>query len=163
MSGLHIDVADLLTRTRSPRRYEIDAELAELRGTAARVQGPVHVDVTLEHINDGLVASGTITGVWDAQCSEGLEDLALPFDLEFHELFEETPIEGETYPLEGHEIDLTQLVRDTVLLDLPLAPSCEQGHPELAEHAGDRGDAGDPRWAALANLEFTDTPVEADQ
>ena len=46
---------------------------------------------------------------------------------------------GETYPLDGDEVDLEPLVRDAVLLSLPLAPLCRprlpgsrpDGHPVL--------------------------------
>jgi uncharacterized protein len=78
------------------------------------------------------------------------------------------PVEGETYPIEGHEIDLEQLVRDTILLELPLAPTCSTTDAAGAEHCQPVGtpvgvttgdaesgtDATDPRWAALSELEL---------
>ena len=60
---------------------------------------------------------------WDAECSTCLQPLGGDLELTVAELYEAAPVEGETYPLDGHHIDLELLVRDTVLLDLPLAPS----------------------------------------
>ncbi len=148
--SLRFDVADLLSRT-SARRALLAREELELAGSAARVVGPVTIDVTLEQIVDGLVIVGRITGRWHAQCSEGLEDLDCEFGLDVRELFERESVEGETYPIEDTEIDLEQLVRDTVLVELPLAPVCSAGHPEMRA-ALDEAPV-DPRWAPLADLQ----------
>jgi uncharacterized metal-binding protein YceD (DUF177 family) len=72
-------------------------------------------------------------------------------------------------------MDLEQLARDSLLLELPLAPRCEHpcqpsplvdaasgassgggrpGHPPPALPVGESRDEGDPRWAALAELEL---------
>jgi uncharacterized protein len=91
---------------------------------------------------------------------------------EVREIFEPRPTEGETYPLEGEEIDLEPLVRDALLLDLPLAPLCRPDCPGPAgpgdeaddsstaapEGEGDGTDDDapaapvDPRWAVLSQL-----------
>ena len=73
--------------------------------------------------------------------------------LHVDELFEPTPVEGETYPLVGHELDLEQLVRDTVLLELPLAPHCDEPC-EAAPVAPDADEDVDPRWAVLSELDL---------
>ena len=74
------------------------------------------------------------------------------------ELFVPHAVDGETYPLEGHEIDLEQLVRDAVLLELPLAPTCAStgAPPCRAPSVNDDDDDApvDPRWAALSELEL---------
>ena len=82
--------------------------------------------MSLERIPDGIVVRGTVQAHWRAECSVCLRDLDRVVELHADELFEREPIEGETYPLDGHEIDLEQLVRDTVLLELPLAPHCAE-------------------------------------
>lgn len=118
----------------------------------------MQLDLVLERIPDGIVARGTVAGTWVGQCSEGLEDLEVDFSLGFDELFEAEPVEGETYPIEGGEIDLDQLVRDTVVLELPLAPVCAAGHPEVRSATvadpDTEPDRPDPRWAALSGLKL---------
>lgn len=61
---------------------------------------------------------------------------------------------------EGHEIDLAALVREALLLEVPMNPSCadEDACAErtraLIHEAGAEGfgELGDPRWAALRDL-----------
>jgi uncharacterized protein len=81
--------------------------------------------------------------------------------VELSEVFEPQPTPGETYPIDGDDLDLEPLVRDAVLLHLPLAPLCREDcrgpAPEVfpAVVAGegaeepDDGPPRDPRWAAL--------------
>ena len=52
-----------------------------------------------------------------------------------------TPTEGETYPLDGEQVDLEPLVRDAVLLALPLAPLCADDCPGPAPEAFPTGPA----------------------
>jgi uncharacterized protein len=77
------------------------------------------------------------------------------------ELYESNPLEGDTYPVEGHELDLEQLVRDALVLELPLVPACGRADCAPAEAPGvlvgaDESSTApaDPRWAALADLDL---------
>ncbi len=114
------------------------------------------MDVDLDHISDGIVVRGAVRATWRGECSRCLRDLAEPLELHVDELFEREPVVGETYPLAGHEIDLDQLLRDAVLLELPLAPHCEP--PCAAPQTGEDTDTDDapvdPRWAVLSELEI---------
>lgn len=158
MSGFRIDVADLLAHAGASRDVSIAEPLAATGGSAAVVDGPVVVSAHLERIPDGIVVRADVEATWRAECSFCLGELSETLHLHADELFEPDPIEGETYPIEGHEIDLEQLVRDTVLLELPIAPHCAE--PCQAEtDAGTTADASDdtpsdPRWAALSQLEI---------
>jgi uncharacterized protein len=156
MSGLRIDVADLLTHPSARRPLHLEVPVDGLAGSAADVDEPVGLDLVLERVPDGIVVRGTVHARWEAQCSMCLRDLRQDLDVDVAELFETDPIEGETYPIEGHEIDLEQLVRDAVLLELPLAPACADD-PDCAPEAAATGpdDAPvDPRWAVLSELEL---------
>ena len=153
MSGLRIDVADLLSHPGARRDVQLSEELADLGGSAARVVGPIDLDVSLERIPEGIVVRGTVATRWQAECSVCLVDLERDLVLHADELFENDPVEGETYPILGHEIDLEQLVRDTVLLDLPLAPHCDVPC-EPAPTTDEADEPVDPRWAALSELEL---------
>ena len=148
----------MLAHPGTRRDVRVSAPLEGLAGSAARVVEPVDVAVSLERIPDGIVVRGTVTTHWQGQCSYCLTELDEAISLHVDELFESDPVEGETYPIEGHEIDLEQLARDAVLLELPLAPHCatpcvpdstdaEADSPSSAERL-------DPRWAALSELEI---------
>jgi uncharacterized protein len=153
MSGLRIDVADLLAHPGTRRDARVAAPLEDLAGSAARVADPVEVAVSLERISDGIIVRGTVTTRWQGQCSYCLTDLDEPMSLHVDELFEADPVEGETYPIEGHEIDLEQLARDAVLLELPIAPHCST--PCMSDtDEPDTEPQPDPRWQALSELEI---------
>ncbi|MEX0663814.1 MAG: DUF177 domain-containing protein [Acidimicrobiia bacterium] len=154
MSGFRIDVADLLSHPGSRRELTLAEPVADLVGSAARVEGPVRLDLALERISEGIVARGMVTAHWQAECSLCLGDVERSLEAHVDELFEPTPVEGETYPIQGHEIDLEQLVRDVVLLDLPLAPHCEPECVGALPEINDDDDPTDPRWAALSELEL---------
>jgi uncharacterized protein len=163
MSGLRIDVADLLAHPGTRRDVRVSASLDELAGSAARVTAPVEVAATLERIPDGIVVRGEVRTTWQGQCSYCLTDLDEPLSLHVDELFEPDPVEGETYPIEGHEIDLEQMARDAVLLELPLAPHCatpcvsdadESGSEDAGDHPTSAPEPADPRWAVLSELEI---------
>jgi uncharacterized protein len=156
---LRVDVADLLTHPAARRPVTLRVPLTGLEGSAARIAAdePVELDLVLERVPDGIVVRGTIGARWRAECSTCLRELEQMVELPVNELFEPDPLEGDTYPLEGHELDLEQLVRDTILLELPLAPTCAAaGAGPCADdvpHA-DEDTSPDPRWRVLSELEL---------
>ena len=157
--ALRIDVADLLTHPGAHRAVHLEAPVDSLAGSAARVpEGePVVLDLVLERVPEGIVVRGTVRAVWQGTCGVCLTDLEHAVSPDVGELFEPDPVEGDTYPLEGHEIDLEQLVRDVVLLELPLAPTCETtGRPACTPDVVPEREPPppDPRWAALSELDL---------
>jgi uncharacterized protein len=162
MTALRIDVADLLTHPAARREEHRTVAAPGMATSASRVPDDeaVMLDLVLERVPDGIVVRGTITTRWQAECSVCLNEMTRPLSVGVSELFEPDPVEGDTYPLEGHEIDLEQLLRDTVVLELPLAPTCGDEGPGSCAHAPDRDEAEpaaeppDPRWAALSELDL---------
>jgi uncharacterized protein len=164
MSALRIDVSDLLAHAGARRPLALAVPVDDLAVSALQVTEPLALDLVLERVPEGIVVRGTIHAHWEGECSVCLRELAADVDVAVSDLFEAYPVDGETYPLEGHQIDLEQLVRDTVLLDLPLVPTCESvglapcaPHVELLGNdpvAQSDGPSGDPRWAALSELEL---------
>ena len=117
MSRFRIDVADLLSHPGARRHVDLTEPVEGLEAIAARVVDPIDLDLDLDHISEGIVVRGAVRATWRGECSRCLRDLAQPLEVHVDELFEAQPVVGETYPLEGHEIDLDQLVRDAVLLE----------------------------------------------
>lgn len=167
MSGLRIDVADLLAHPGARRDVVLEQPLEALAGTSARIEAPVRIQLLLERIPDGIVARGTVVTSWSAECSTCLRDLERVIEVHVDELFERDPVEGETYPIEGEEIDVEQLARDALLLELPLAPHCDTpcapavvpegvviSDADATSSTPEPDEPRDPRWAALAELEL---------
>src|SRR5690606_21454465 len=89
----------------------------------------VAVDGTMEAIEGAITISGTVTAPWTGECRRCLETVTGELSAVLSEVFEPNPTDGETYPLEGDEVDREPPVRDAVLLQLPLAPLCRPDCP----------------------------------
>ncbi|MEM9518922.1 MAG: DUF177 domain-containing protein [Actinomycetota bacterium] len=168
-SRLLVDVAELRRRPGTRRALQAEIEIPNLEaGERSIVDGRLVLDVVVESVMEGVVAAGTVAGVWRAPCRRCVDDMDEAFVADFREVFERSPTEGETLPLENEQIDLTPVAREHSLLSIPLAPLCRDDcegpdprrfptgpfidlEPDLEEKP-----AGDPRWAALDALTFDD-------
>ena len=162
---LVVPVADLLRRPGSVRDERREAVLdgLEVSGSAVVEGEPVVVDAHLESVNEGIVVTGHVQAPWRGECRRCLRVVEGGVDATLLEVFEPEPVEGETRQLEGTTIDLEPVARETVLLELPLAPLCTEACRGLCDQCGaDRNEdpghgherSGDPRWAALDALRF---------
>jgi uncharacterized protein len=159
---LQVGVSELLRHPGSRKTFEADEVLDGLATSSAAViaGSPVHVEVVLESLSAALSATGTVSASWEGLCRRCLEPVVGEAEATVKEIFEPRPVEGETYLLDGEMVNLEPLVRDAVLLALPLAPLCREDcqgpAPEEfpARRPGDETPARDPRWAALDDLKF---------
>lgn len=164
---LRVGIADLRRRPGTRRRVEESVPLDDLQVSTARVPAgkPVVVALELETLSDGLVATGTIDAPWTGDCRRCLRPVEGRTVVEVREIFQPRPVEGETYAMGEDIVDLEPMVRDAVLLALPLAPLCAEDclGPAPEEFPTGRADGADrttsespvdPRWAALSGLDF---------
>lgn len=126
----------------------------------------ITLDVRIEAVTEGVLATGSVTGLLTGECGRCLTSFTDDLVVEFVELFaypnsatEETTDPEEIPRLEGFHLDLEPVVRDAVVLSLPLTPLCRPDCgglcPECGELLDDLPDNHthaqlDPRWAALA-------------
>ena len=169
-SSFQVAVADLLHRPGARRHEQISGTVEPLRvvDTTVSGQAPVTVDVMLEWVSEGILATGTVVAPWEASCRRCLTDVHGEVEAKFQELFEPQFREGESYPLHGDRMDLGPLAQETLLLSLPLAPVCRETCQGLCPTCGADLNAGpcdcppadrDPRWAALDGLLEDDPPL----
>jgi uncharacterized protein len=160
---LRMNVADLLRHPGMTRNVHLEVPMPDLGTSVAWVDeaSPVALDLRLESASGGVVASGRVRGRWSATCSRCLAVLRQDFDLRLQEVFEDDPVEDETYPISNDEIDLEQPLRDLVVPDLPLVPLCAPSCQGLCPSCGvNRNETecgcveapADPRWDALRDL-----------
>jgi uncharacterized protein len=157
-----VPVADLLRHPGQRKRVELRGPLERVAVTGSAVEGGATADLTLESAGStAIVASGTVTAEWSGECRRCLGSAAGTVTAHVRELFERGSDGEETYPLEGAEIDVEPLVRDAVLLELPLAPLCREACQGLCpvcganrsdDDCGHKPDTRDPRWAALDEI-----------
>ena len=167
MKSFVVHVADLVNRPGARRRERLEGRLpgvVQVVDTCLRTELPIVVDTLLEWVSDGLLATGTVEGAWEAPCRRCLKPARGDLRVEFQELFEPSPREGESYRLGHDSIDLEPLAREALTLDLPLAPLCTETCRGLCPTCGadlNLGDCdcppvgGDPRWAALDVLRLS--------
>ncbi len=142
---------------------------------------PVQTRLRLESVMEGVLVSGEVEVPLTGSCARCLEEIEDSLALDVQELYayegsttEETSDEDEVRLVEGEFIDLEPMLRDAVVLSLPLAPVCDENCSGLCAGCGQRLDdlptdhsheQADPRWAALAEkfASSPGTPGEKDQ
>ncbi|MDH6144679.1 MULTISPECIES: YceD family protein [Kitasatospora] len=140
------------------------------------VGSEIALDLRLESVVEGVLVTGTAEADVTGECVRCLEPVEDELDVEFQELYyypesdergraaskddESDEDEDETYRLEGDFFDLQPVLRDAVVLALPLQPVCREDCLGLCSVCGallnedpdHHHDAVDPRWAALQGL-----------
>ena len=158
---LVVGVSELLRRPGTQREFEVAAELDGVRVSSAAVPDGAEVrgHFTIEAMSDHAVSvKGDVSAPWMGECRRCLREIDGNLTARVEEIFETRPVEGDTYPLENERVDLEPLVRDAVLLALPLAPLCEEAcagpEPEAHPIGAGHDEGTDPRWSALGELKF---------
>lgn len=177
---LVIDVRSLPRRPGSMITVERVVEAPEGLGVAmARVPegSAIDLDLRLESVLEGVLVSGTADLEVSAECSRCLDPVNWHEEIELAELFrypatdargtvieEDDDSEDPLPSVQEDLIDLLPVLRDVVVIDLPLAPVCSEECLGLCVECGFRladdpsheHPATDPRWAALTGLLDTD-------
>src|SRR6476659_6507629 len=125
---LVIGVAELLRRPGTQREVTVAAVLDDTAISSAAVTEGEAIEgrFTLEAMSDhAITVKGTITAPWTGECRRCLRTIAGTVSIDVEEVFDKRPVDGEMYPLDGDLLNVEPLLRDAVLLSLPLAPLCE--------------------------------------
>ncbi|HEY0401671.1 MAG TPA: DUF177 domain-containing protein, partial [Blastococcus sp.] len=133
----------------------------------------VHLRLRLESVMEGVLVTGELDVPVTGSCARCLEPIEDTLHLDVQELYayegsttEATSEEDEVRRIDGDYLDLAPLVRDTVVLNLPLAPVCSEDCAGLCVDCGQRLDdlpadhhheIVDARWAGLAEKFGTPT------
>ncbi len=163
------DVRELGRRPGSlrPVRAEVPAPTGLTVGMASVPEGaPMTLDLRLESVVEGVLVSGTVTVAVTGECARCLTAVSETRTVELTELFvypdsttDQTTEDDEVSHLVGDMLDLEPVIRDAVVLELPLSPLCREDCRGLCAGCGVALDdlpddhthtITDPRWAALA-------------
>lgn len=179
---LVFDTHELGRRPGSLRKMVRTVEAPEGLGIidviAVPVKSEIEIELRQESVVEGVLVTGRARARVEGECVRCLEPIEDRLRVEFQELFyypesdertrarttgaddldEES--DDETYRLEGDFFDLRPVLRDAVVLALPLQPVCQEDCLGLCSECGARlsddpdhhHDAVDPRWAALQGL-----------
>ena len=156
-----VPVHEIMKRPGQMRELELDIELAEPMGTAvvAVPKGEnVEIDLRLESVHEGILATGDVFCEAHTECSRCLDEMKLEVEVDFQELFAYSVQSDDEFTVDGEHIDLMQVVTDSVVLSLPFQPVCSKNCLGLCVECGFRlaqdpdhrhESVVDPRFSAL--------------
>lgn len=159
-----VDTRELIRRPGSMRELSRTVTAPERIGTdviAIQSGQPVELDLRLESVVEGVLATGTVEATASGVCVRCLDDVEVDLEVGFQELFAyperaahhskvaapaarkgsgkdiETD-EDEQHVLDGDLMDLEEVVRDAVVTALPFQPVCRDDCPGLCSECGAR-------------------------
>ena len=168
-------IVDLLSLTDEPLPFEFKIAPGEidLDTEGTRIVGDIDVVGELSKSAAKTDVKGSIKSLVEVDCTRCLtpvrRDLDIVFDVDFvdKELFpdsKETHLESgdlNTDVIEGNELDLSQLAREQILLNIPEQVLCRENCKGICPTCGEDLNDGDckcgedeidPRWAALKDI-----------
>ena len=171
-----------LTRTiEAPRDLGIQGVIGVPEGT------PVELELRLESVMEGVLVTGTARARVEGECVRCLEPLEQSLAADFQEMFSypdaddrgrsrtAEPVDDaedeDRLFLEDGLFDLEPVLRDAVVLALPLQPVCQDDCPGLCSECGERladdpdhhHEVTDIRWAALQEFQQNGAGDGADE
>lgn len=154
MSGMSSDpfvlnVSDLLGRQASSRPVTVTASVDwRIELIAVEPDSPLVADLVLHPVSGGVAVTGRVRFVTRDTCYRCLRVTVSDRDASIGALFDTSPEDEGTYPLERYEINVSQVLRDEVLLSLPIVEDCGDDCPGVVTNTGtdlntDLSDDGD--------------------
>lgn len=175
---LVLDTSELSRRPGAMRRVSVTVPPPPGLGVAMvrmRDGADLTLDLRLESVLEGVLVSGRVRGAYVGECVRCLEPVDGEVNADLQELFvypdverEPDDDEDEAPRLVGTLIDLEPVVRDALVLALPLQPVCSEDCRGLCPDCGARladdpdhqHERIDPRWAALQDAVSSINPQE---
>lgn len=134
--------------------------------------GPIEVDITVIRAENQFHLKGKVTVLVEMECSRCLAkfkewihaDFEVLISLTYQRLMDRIPKWNEEFVFlapETHTVDISQLVREVILLSVPIKPLCREDCKGLCPRCGQDLNEGncrcdlmgiDPRWATLGKL-----------
>lgn len=164
MQEFKLSIAEIAAHPGVGREVSIEAPIEGVQTSLIGLRPGSNVSAALwvDGVVEGIVVSGTVSGEIDAQCVRCVTPVRSRLTVDVAELFvmpgSESSDEQDVYRIEGREIDIEPMVRDALVLALPLNPLCREDCKGLCAHCGRNRNEGDcdcteeefdPRWAAL--------------
>jgi uncharacterized protein len=128
-------------------KYDIHEENVQL-DSDLKVVGPVTGHVRLQRTNQGLLVDGWVDLTLELTCTRCLKEFEQPLHVKFAEQFYPTvdvvtglptpPFdEEEIFPIDDHhQVDLTEAIRQNVLLAIPMVTLCREDCKGLCPQCG---------------------------
>ena len=147
------------------------AEEMEISAEGIKFPNPITVDITATLSGDEIICQGEVFAQVEIECSRCLDifDYEVKANLQFVAQILDSPMEIDDAGDDDFEViskadnflDISQRVRDAIVLNLPLKPLCSEDCLGLCPlcganlndgNCGCRQDKTDERWDALKNI-----------
>jgi uncharacterized protein len=177
---MRLDVSDIKLEAGAHKRFPLSVQLdsvLESDGQEIRF-GPFDGEGEIWNIDGRLLVSASVSGEVEMVCSRCLSPVTVPLEVSFEEEFiegdpesvpeadEEEEVRAVSF-FQGDEIDLTEALRENILLELPMKPLCREECEGLCPTCGANRNENpctcegtgsvDPRLAILKDLLKPDT------
>ncbi len=159
---LLVNVVELLRHPGTTKEIVATVDLLDLELGDPRVTGAsAEVALELDSLTNGITVHGTARAGWHGECRRCLRPLDGPLECVFDELWQTTLEDPDAWRIEGDQIDLLPMVREGLLLAVPVGPLCREDCPGICVRCGTdliEGECGcdpappDPRWSALEEM-----------
>ena len=118
-----------------PRPVEVNAEVEWAVEMSRVVAEPaLEGELELSALSGGIRVHGTATVTVHHTCHRCLEEWDEEVDVPVDQLFvEASRADDDDYSFSGDQIDLEPMLRDEVLLAMPLVPTCPEGCEGLVD------------------------------
>ena len=139
-----VSVADVRKDRGEPRPVHIEAPVEwQVELTRVEPEPPLVADLELSHVSGGVLARGSVATTVTHTCHRCLSEQHEEIEIEVAQLYvDAASADHDDYELTGDQLDLEPMLRDEVLLALPLVPSCGEACPGLVDdHQTDLNDA----------------------
>ena len=175
MVALAFNVAQLLKEpTGSIRIHHLDDDVSSLVRDA-KIVSPLNGDLVFTRTGEGVLVTGRLTTSGRAVCRRCAGDFVANIELDLEETFMMThdvstgarleikadSVNEENLIDEWHMLDLSEIMRQNLVLAMPPFPVCRQECKGLCPHCGHDLNEGpcdcadeeiNPQWSALARL-----------
>jgi uncharacterized protein len=154
---LIINISELVNRYRSSKTFEFDLKPEELSDEHLKVLTPINVKGSVKLVNDELIIDIQTKFSAELNCSRCTSKFIDDYRFEFTEALE---LKDNQENINEH-LDLTELIRDNILINMPTKPMCSQDCKGLCPVCGINKNTNDcnceseqfdPRLSVLSNL-----------
>lgn len=178
---MQVDVSSLRMQPGQSKKYDLTADLKDIffAGEPLNFDSPVQVSVTLTNTGKSIQAEGEVKADLHLKCARCLSPFVYHLETKVQGEFRHekntagddlNPAEDEElYFYSGNNLDLTDIVVESILLDLPMKAVCSEDCKGLCPICGTNLNEGqcecrendiDPRLAVLQKLITASTGKE---
>ena len=134
---MKIDIADAVRNTGEEFTSEYLGAFPEIEFLGERYEFPdgVHVTAGWRYDGEGIIVTGSFKAVTPVTCARCLAGFKYTIGFRFAEYYKKQPEEG-TYAYQDEIIDLTPMLEDNVVVNLPTKLLCREDCKGLCSQCG---------------------------